>query len=115
MIYCDNQSYVKLLENLVFHEKLKHIDIRYYFIQDMVQKGVVKLQYISKDENIVDILIKPLSTEKFVYFRDKLGVVENVFLTERKCRCLGHHWTYILLGIAMVFGSVGHSVLIHGG
>jgi hypothetical protein len=35
------------------------------FIQDMVQKGVVKLQHISMNENIVDILTKPLSKEKF--------------------------------------------------
>ena len=35
-IYCDNQSFVKLSENPMFHEKLKHIDIKYYYIRDMV-------------------------------------------------------------------------------
>ena len=43
----------------------------------MVQKGVVKLQYLSTDEQTTDILTKPLSWMKFEYFRDKLGVVEN--------------------------------------
>ena len=42
-IHCDNQSHVKLLENSVFHEKLKHIEIKYHYIRDMVQRGVVKL------------------------------------------------------------------------
>jgi hypothetical protein len=51
----------------------------------MVQKGAIKLQYISTDENIVGILTKPLSREKFVYFRDKLGVMHNVSLIEREC------------------------------
>jgi hypothetical protein len=51
----------------------------------MVQKGAVKLQYISMDENIANILTKPLSREKFVYFRDKLGVMQNVSLHEREC------------------------------
>jgi hypothetical protein len=51
----------------------------------MVQKGAVKLQYISTDEQIADILTKPLSKAKFVYFRDKLGVMQNVSLTEREC------------------------------
>ena len=35
-IHCDNQSCVKLSENLVFHDKLKNIDIKYHYIRDMV-------------------------------------------------------------------------------
>ena len=35
-IYCDNQSYVRLSENLVFHDKSKHIEIKYHYIRDMV-------------------------------------------------------------------------------
>ena len=42
------------------------------------------LQYISTDEEIVDILTKPLSKEKFIYFRDKIGVMYNVSLIERE-------------------------------
>ena len=42
-IHCDNQSCVKLLENPVFHEKSKHIEIKYHYIKDMVQRGAVKL------------------------------------------------------------------------
>ena len=33
---CDNQSGIRLSENLVFHDRSKHIDIRYHFVQDMV-------------------------------------------------------------------------------
>jgi hypothetical protein len=36
LIYCDNQICVKLSENLVFHDKSKHIEIKYHFIRDMV-------------------------------------------------------------------------------
>ena len=42
-IYCDNQSCVKLLENPVFHDKSKHIEIKYHYIRDMVQRGALKL------------------------------------------------------------------------
>jgi hypothetical protein len=76
-IWCDNQSCVKLSENPVFHDKSKHIEIRYHYIRDMVQKGAVKLQYVATDEQIADVLTKPLSRVKFVYFRDKLGVPEG--------------------------------------
>ena len=42
-IYCDNQSCTKLSENPVFHDKSKHIEIKYQYNCDMVEKGVVKL------------------------------------------------------------------------
>jgi hypothetical protein len=50
MILCDNQSCIKMTENPVFHDKTKHIEIRYHYIRDMVEKGAVKLQYIGTDE-----------------------------------------------------------------
>ena len=74
-IYCDNQSCIKLFENLVFHDKSKHIEIKYWYIHDMVEKGVVELLYIATDEQIADVLTKPLFRVKLEYFRDKLGVV----------------------------------------
>jgi hypothetical protein len=45
----------------------------------------VELQYISTEEQIVDILTKALNMSKFVFFRDKLGVVSNTFLGMREC------------------------------
>ena len=76
-ILCDNQSCIKLSKNPVFHDKSKHIEIKYHFIRDMVMKGVVKLEYIATDEQVADVLTKPLAREKFEYFREKLGVIEK--------------------------------------
>jgi hypothetical protein len=50
VIHCDNQSCIKLLENPMFHDRSKHIEIRYHFIKDRVQKGAVQLQYIPTNE-----------------------------------------------------------------
>jgi hypothetical protein len=58
MIVCDNQSCIKMTENPVFHDKMKHIEIQYHYIPDMVQKGVVKLQYVGTDEHVVDVFTK---------------------------------------------------------
>ena len=41
----------------------------------MVQRGAVKLQYVAMEEQIVDVLTKPLARVKFGYFREKLGVL----------------------------------------
>jgi hypothetical protein len=72
---CDNQSCIKMTENLVFHDKSKHIEIRYHYIRDMVQRGAIKFQYVSTNEQVADVLTKPLSHVKFEHFRDKLGIV----------------------------------------
>eukprot|EP00253_Pinus_taeda_P011534 PITA_11534 len=85
VIYCVNQSCIKLTENPVFHDRSKHIGIRYHFIRDYVQKGAVKLEYISTDEQVADILIKALPRGNHIYFRDKMGVVRNTFLGKREC------------------------------
>jgi hypothetical protein len=68
IIHSDNQSCIRLLEHPVFHERSKHIEIKYYFIQDKVQEGELKLQYIPTDEQTTNILTKPLSRIKFTYF-----------------------------------------------
>jgi hypothetical protein len=85
VIQCDNQSYIKLFENPMFHDKSKHIEMRYHCVRDMVQKNILSIQYVPMAEQTADILTKPLSLTKFVYFRDKLGVVENASLAEREC------------------------------
>ena len=66
---------MKLSENSVFHEKSKHIKIKYHYIRDMVQRGAVKLQYVVTEEHIADVLMNPLARVKFEYFRKKLGVL----------------------------------------
>jgi hypothetical protein len=67
-ILCDNQSCIKMIENPVFHDKSKHIEIQYHYIRDMAQRGAIKLQYVGIDEQVVDVLTKPLSCVKFEHF-----------------------------------------------
>jgi hypothetical protein len=77
MILCDNQSCIKMTENLVFHDRSKHIEILYHYIRDMVQRGALKLQYVSTDEQVADVLTKPLSHLKFEHFRDNICIVRK--------------------------------------
>jgi hypothetical protein len=85
IIHCDNQSCVKLSENPVFHDRSKHIEIKYHYIRDMVQRKEVHVQYLPTHEQIADIFTKPLAKTKFEYFRERLGLVENASLAEREC------------------------------
>jgi hypothetical protein len=43
VVHCDNQNCIKLTENPIFHDRSKHIDMKYHFIRDMVQRKIVKL------------------------------------------------------------------------
>ena len=64
------------MKNPLFHDKSKHIEIKYHYIRGMVQRGAVKLQYVATDKQIADVLTKPLAKVKFEYFKEKLGVLQ---------------------------------------
>jgi len=85
VIYCNNQSYIKLSENLVFHDGSKNINIQYHHIRDCVVKRIMLLLYVSTEEQDVDILTKALSNCKFEFHRDRVGVTDNSFLVEKEC------------------------------
>jgi hypothetical protein len=79
---------VKLSENPLFHDKSKHIEIKYHYIRDMVQRKEVHVLYLPTHKKIEDIFIKTLAKTKFEYFHERLGLVENTSLDEREFRLL---------------------------
>jgi hypothetical protein len=85
VIHCDNQSCIKLLINIVFHDRSKHIDIQYHHIRDCVQRKIMLLQYIPTKDRDADIMMKVPTRSKFEYHRDRIGVNDNPFLVEREC------------------------------
>ncbi|XP_057452007.1 secreted RxLR effector protein 161-like [Lotus japonicus] len=73
-IYCDNSSAIKLSKNPVFHGRSKHIDVRYHFLRDLVRDGKIELIHCGTEEQVSDIMTKPLKVEAFVKFRKELGM-----------------------------------------
>jgi hypothetical protein len=63
LIRCDNISSMSLSKNIIQHSRTKHIEIRYHFIRDHVQKGDIELDFVSTNHQWVDIFIKPLIEE----------------------------------------------------
>ena len=68
----------------MFHDRSKHIEIKYHYIRDMVQRGAVKLLYVATEEQIDDVLMNPLARMKFEYFRERLGVLHIEASSQRK-------------------------------
>eukprot|EP00253_Pinus_taeda_P011747 PITA_11747 len=85
VIYFDNQSRIKLSSNPVFHDRSKHIDIRYHHIRDCVQRRIMLLSYIPTVDQDAHILTKAITRRKFEYHRGRIGVADNPYLIEREC------------------------------
>lgn len=64
----DNQSAIELTKNPVFHQRSKHIDIKYHFIRSEVASGFIKPKYIPSEKNIADMFTKSLSINKLRTF-----------------------------------------------
>ena len=64
-IDCDSQSEIFLEKNPAYHSRMKHIDVQYHFVRDMVESMKVLLEKVDTLENVADLLTKSVSTEKF--------------------------------------------------
>jgi len=72
VIYCDNLGATHLSANPVFHSRMKHIALAYHFVRENVQKGKFWVYFVSTDDQLADILTKPLLRPRFDYLLPKL-------------------------------------------
>nr|GEW16931.1 hypothetical protein [Tanacetum cinerariifolium] len=73
-MHCDNKSVIALCCNNVQHSQSKHIDIRFHFIKEQVENGVVELYFVNTEYQLADIFTKALSREIIDFFINKLGM-----------------------------------------
>ncbi|KAG8500185.1 hypothetical protein CXB51_004397 [Gossypium anomalum] len=73
-IFCDSQSAIFLTKDQMFHERTKHIDVRYHFIRDIIARGDIVVSKISTHENPADMMTKSLPITKFEHCLDLVGV-----------------------------------------
>jgi hypothetical protein len=77
IIYCDNSSTIKLSKNPIMHGRSKHIDVRFHFLHDLTRDGVVTLLHCRSQEQLADIMTKPLPRVVFEKLRMLMGVCED--------------------------------------
>ena len=70
----DNKSAISLAKNPVAHGRSKHIETRFHFIRDQVNKKKLELVYCTTEDQLADVFTKPLRVERFEKLRDMLGV-----------------------------------------
>jgi hypothetical protein len=76
-LLCDNESAIKLANNLVNHSRTKHIDIRHHFLRDHEAKGDITLSHVSTDKQLADIFTKPLDELRFCDLRSELNILDS--------------------------------------
>ena len=71
-----NESAVKIAKNSVQHSRTKHIDIHHHFLRDHEVKRDISLEGVSSEEQLADIITKPLDKSTFVRLRNELNVLD---------------------------------------
>lgn len=73
-LFVDKKSSIDISKNHVQHSRIKHNDIRHHFIRQLVEENVVSLDYVKTENQLADILTKPLDSKQFEYLRSAIGL-----------------------------------------
>ena len=68
----DNRSTMLLMKNgkLSSGKRTKHFDIRYFYVKDLIDRGVINVSHCMSEDMIADFFTKPLQGKRFDKFRD---------------------------------------------
>lgn len=70
----DNKSAINLCKNPVLHDQSKHIDTRYHFSRECVEKKQIAVEYVRSEDQLADMLTKPVGRVCFLELRKKMGL-----------------------------------------
>ncbi|GJW01353.1 retrovirus-related pol polyprotein from transposon TNT 1-94 [Tanacetum coccineum] len=73
-MYCDSKAAIAISCNPVQHSHTKHIDVRYHFIKEQVENGIVELFFVGTEYQLADLFTKALSEDRFKYLVRRLGM-----------------------------------------
>ncbi|KAJ9542143.1 hypothetical protein OSB04_028649 [Centaurea solstitialis] len=76
-IYCDSKSAIAISANPVQHSKTKHIDIRYHFLKDNVEKENIELYFVNTEYQLADLFTKALDEKRFKFLISRLGMIDK--------------------------------------
>jgi len=74
-INCGSTSVIYLAKNQVYHARMKYINVRLHFVQEILHEGDIELQKIHMKENPADMLTKVISGVKLAHYKESLYIL----------------------------------------
>jgi len=75
-LYCDNKSSIKIANNLVQHDRTKHVKIDRYFIKEMIENNIIVFHFVKSEQQLTDMLTKTLAPKVLSSYLDKLEICD---------------------------------------
>ena len=120
IIHCDSSSAIKLSKNPVMHGRSKHIDVCFHFLRELTKAGTVELVHCGTQEQLADVMTKPLKLDAFLKVRGLLGVCSEMdinwvliaaFSLREELLSFSRYWVVLVIG----YHSVNKSLLLRDG
>lgn len=78
LLYCDNQAAREIANNLVQHDRAKHVEVDRHFIKEKLEAKLVDIPFVPSEEQLADMLTHVVSTRVFHDSQDMLGL-EDIY------------------------------------
>ncbi|GJT47970.1 retrovirus-related pol polyprotein from transposon TNT 1-94 [Tanacetum coccineum] len=107
-MYCDSKSSIAISCNPVQHSKTKHIDIRYHFIKEHVEKGIMEIYFVGTEYQLADLFTKALPKERVEYLvhrivsKPKIDVGSTLKANDKVSSTKKRHYFRLFSGLLIV-------------
>ena len=103
-LFVDNEAAIKLAHNPEMHRRTKHIETRHFYVRECVQENLLEVERISSQDQLADIMTKPLFQPRFRMLCQAIGLSQEDVCLENNGNKKGRCWDSFV-NCSMLYGS----------